>query len=105
MPSLMMRRWLLLLAAAFFFGSAAILAWLASGDVIASVVRNPLSVFVEPGVTIWWFVLGGPFRTAPASLGGIAFAAAANAAFWLVCLWVLAALYAAIRRQLAELRS
>ncbi len=105
MMILMMRRWLLLSAAGFFVGSAAVLAWLASGDVIASNVRNPLSTFVEPGVTIWWVVLGGPFRTAPASLSGIAFAAVANAAFWLFCLWAVAALYAAIRRRLASLRS
>jgi len=101
----MMRRWSLVTAAALLFTSAAILAWLASGAVIASVVRDPISAFVEPGVTIWWFALGGPFRGAPGSLSDIVFAAAANTAFWWFCLWVLAALYAVIRRRLAALRS
>jgi len=97
----MTRRWLLLLALAFSSVSAAALAWLASGDVIPSAVRNPLSEFVQPGVTIWWLVLGGPFRVAPYSPGGIAFAALANAAFWLICLGAFATLYAAIRRRFA----
>jgi hypothetical protein len=92
-------RQLLFLTTALALCSGAVLGWFASGDVIPSVVRNPLSVFVEPGVTLWWLVLGGPFRTAPSSLGGMAFAVAANAAFWLFCLWALAALYAAIRRR------
>jgi hypothetical protein len=43
---------------------------------------------VQPGVAIWWLVLGGPFRSAPSSLPGIAFAVAANAAFWLLVLWL-----------------
>jgi len=71
----------LLLAAVLVIASAAALAWLASGEVIASVIRSPLSAFVQPGVTVWWFVLGGPFRTAPYSVSGIALAAVANALF------------------------
>ena len=63
-----------------------------------SIVRAPLSDFVQPGVTVWWFVLGGPFRTGPTSPGGIVFAAFANAALWLLCLWVAARLYVLVRR-------
>ena len=58
--------------------SALALAWLASGRMIPSVVRDPLEVFVSPGVKLWWFVLGGPFRTGPTTAGGILFAAVAN---------------------------
>jgi hypothetical protein len=82
-------RWRWLIAAAVLaIASAGALALLASGKVIPSVVRNPLFDFVQPGVTIWWFVLGGPFRSAPSSATGIAFAAVTNAAFWLLVLWL-----------------
>jgi hypothetical protein len=82
--------------------SAAILALLASGEVIPSVVRNPLVDFVQPGVTVWWFVLAGPFRSAPSSISGIAFAAAANATLWLLMLWCVVAIFRAVRRLFAR---
>jgi hypothetical protein len=92
------RRHLLFSAAALLFASTSALALLASGEVMPSIARDPLSDFVQPGVTVWWLVLGGPFRTGPSSAGGIVFAALANTAFWLVCLWVVAALFALVRR-------
>ncbi len=63
--------------------------------------RSPLSEFVQPGVTVWWFVLGGPFRSAPFSPTGIAFAAITNAALWLLVLWFVVAIVRAIRRMLS----
>jgi hypothetical protein len=99
----MTRTCLVLVALALTIASAAALGLLASGSVIPSVVRNPLSDFVQPGVLIWWFVLGGPFRVAPTSASGIAFAAVANALFWSFGVWLLVAVYAAIRRRLAAL--
>jgi len=66
-----------------------------------SVLTNPLFDFVQPGVTVWWFVLGGPFRSAPSSPGGIAFAAATNAVLWLLVLWLAAAVVGAVRRMVA----
>ena|SRR5437016_10319038 len=99
----MTRRDLLVVAVALAIASAAALAVLASGSVIPSVVRNPLSDFVQPGVTVWWLVLGGPFRVAPSSLGGIAFTVVANAAFWSVALWLALALYRLVQRRLASL--
>jgi hypothetical protein len=92
-----MKRWLLaaaLLAAA----SAGALAWLASGAVIASVIRDPLADFVQPGVTVWWFAFAGPFRSAPSSFAGISFAAVANAALWLAVSWCVVKLAAAAIR-------
>jgi hypothetical protein len=68
--------------------SATALALLGSGAAMPSAFRSPLSRFVEPGVAVWWLVLGGPFRSAPASAAGIAVAAAANAALWLLALWL-----------------
>jgi hypothetical protein len=61
------RRVWFLAAAVLAITSAAALALLTSGEVIPSVVRNPISDFVQPGVTVWWLVLGGPFRSAPSS--------------------------------------
>lgn len=95
------RLWWLLAAAVLAIGSAAALALLASAKVIPSVVRNPLSEFVQPGVTVWWFVQGGPFRSAPSAPSGIAFAAATNAALWLLVFWFVVAIVRAVRRMLA----
>jgi hypothetical protein len=64
-------------------------------------VRNPLYNFVQPGVTVWWLVLGGPFRSFPHSPVGIAFTAATNAALWLLVLWFVVAIVRAVRRMLA----
>ena len=95
-------RWRWVIAAAVLaIASAAALALLASGKVIPSVARNPFLDFVQPGVTIWWFVLGGPFRSAPSSPAGIAFAAVTNAALWLLVLWLVVAIVRAVRRMLA----
>ena len=96
-----MVRWWLSAAAIVATGSAGALAWLASGEVIPSAARDRLVDFVQPGVTVWWFVLAGPFRTAPSSPAGIAFAAAANTACWLLVLWCAVAGVRAVRRRLA----
>lgn len=53
--------------------------------------------FVQPGTSIWWLVLGGPFRTGPSSPGGIAFAVVTNAVFWLLVLWLAVAAGRALR--------
>lgn len=76
---------------------------LSSGGVIPSVARNPVSDFVQPGVTVWWFVLGGPFRVAPSSVSGIAFAAVTNTVLWLAAIWFVVALYGLIQRRLTAL--
>jgi hypothetical protein len=90
----------LLLLVALVVANAVALALLSSGGVIPSVVRDPLSDFVQPGVTVWWLVLGGPFRVAPSSASGIAFAAVANAVLWLAAIWFVGALYGLIQRRL-----
>ena len=100
----MTRRYLLLVAVALFIASAGALALLASGNVIPSVVRNPLSDFVQPGVTVWWLVLAGPFRVAPSSASGIAFAAMANTMLWLAAFWLVVVLYGLVRRRWAGFR-
>jgi len=74
---------------------------LVSEEVIPSAIRNPFFDFVQPGVTVWWFVLGGPFRSAPSSPFGIAVAAAANAALWLPMLWFVVTIVRAVRRMRA----
>ena len=95
------RPWWLLLAAVLVIASAASLALLTSGEVIPSAVRDPLYDFVQPGVTVWWFVLGGPFRSAPSSATGIAFAATANSALWFLVLWCAVAIVRALGRMFA----
>jgi hypothetical protein len=97
-------RWWLFVTAALAIASAVALALLASEVVIPSLVRDPLSTFVQPGVTVWWFVLGGPFQTAPLSDGGIAFAAGANAMLWSLALWCGNAIVRAVLRKLARSR-
>ena len=104
MRSPISRRWWLLAAAVLAAISAGVLALLASAEVIPSAVRNPLSDFVQPGVTVWWFVLAGPFRSAPSSPSGIAFAAATNAVLWVLVLWFVVAIVRAVFRMLVAPR-
>ena len=59
-----------------------------SGAIASSAMGSVLHDFAQPGTTIWWFVLGGPFRSAPSSFVGIAFAAVANGLFWVVLCWL-----------------
>jgi hypothetical protein len=85
--------------------SVATLELLASARVIPSLLREPLSDFVQPGITVWWLVLGGPFQTAPSSLGGIAFGAIANTAFWLIVVALLVGVVSAVRRMFGRRRA
>lgn len=102
--SLRSLRWRLFVIVALATASAVALALFASEAVIPSLVRDLFSVFVQPGVTVWWFALGGLFQTAPFSAGGIAFAAGANAALWSLVLWFGMALVRAVRRKLERSR-
>ena len=95
------RPWWLFATAVLAIASAAALAVLASGEVIPSAVRNPLFDFVQPGVSVWWLVLGGPFRSAPTAPAGIAFAAVANALLWLLMLWLVVSVVRAVHRWVA----
>ena len=49
-----------------------------------------LDAFVEPGAALWWLTLGGPFRTSPTDLAGLAVLVLGNTAFWVV-LWLIGA--------------
>lgn len=96
------RRALSLVAIVVAVVSATALALIVSGDVVPSWLRDPLYDFVQPGVAVWWLVLGGPFRTLPASPAGIAFAAAANVAFWLPGVWIVMIVVRTVRRRGAD---
>ena len=43
-----------------------------------------LTWFAEPGLTIWWFALGGAFQSFPSNTLGIVVAVVANSVFWCV---------------------
>lgn len=92
------RWWFVLAAPVLAIASAAALGLHTS--TFPSAVINPLSRFVGPGVTVWWFVLGNLFSSTPSSPAGIAFAAITNAALWLLVLWFVVAIVRAIRRML-----
>ena len=85
--------------------SAASLALLTSQLGVPSWLRDPMYSFVQPGVAVWWFLLGGPFRTLPPSATDTAIAAAANAAVWSFVLWLVVAAIRAIHRFAAGSRS
>jgi hypothetical protein len=76
-----MRRFLLAVALLFAVSLAAY-AWLLIAGAAPSWLRNPVAGFVEPGATVWWFALGGPFQAVPRTLGGILCASIANTAVW-----------------------
>jgi hypothetical protein len=99
------RQWWLFALGALAIASAASLAVLSSGSILPSVVREPIAAFVQPGVTVWWLLLGGPFRTAPTSATGITFAAGTNATLWVLALWLGVATMRAARRKFARPRS
>lgn len=98
------RRWWVIAAVAIALVSAAALAQLASGATIPSVVRTPLAWFVEPGVTVWWFILGTLFAYRPTTLMGIAFAAVVNTLLWLLAARLAVAGIHCTRRIFARLR-
>ena len=100
MGSVTRRSWFLV-AAVLAIVSGAALALLTSAEIMPTGIRNVLSDFVQPGVTVWWFVLGGPFRSVPSSPTDIAFAAAANAAVWLLVVLFAIAVVRTVRRMLA----
>jgi|SRR5579864_4802229 hypothetical protein len=77
-----MRRFLLAVALLFAVSFAAY-AWLLVSGTAPSWLRNPIAGFVEPGATLWWFALGGPFRAEPRTLGGLLCASIGNTAVWI----------------------
>jgi len=92
-----MRLWWLLVACLLVAVSAGGMLFINSGKIIASAIRNPIASFVEPGVSLWWVVLGGPFQSSPSSGGGIAFAAIANGILWLLPLWLVVVVLRRVR--------
>ena len=92
------RPWWLLGASVLAVASACGLVVIGSGETIPSAVRNPVARFVDPGISVWSFVFGGPFQSWPRSPGGIAFAAVSNALLWLIPVWALAMLVRWVRR-------
>jgi uncharacterized membrane protein len=52
--------------------------------VIPEFLTRPLASFIEPGLTGWWFTLGGPFQSFPSSASGYAVTVAGNVVFWLL---------------------
>lgn len=99
------RRWYAIAAPVLTMASLAIVVMRESNKMIPSVVRDPLSRFVDPGVTVWWLVLGNLFQGSPSSRSGMAFAALANAGFWTFVFWVLVVAVGFVRRKVSKPRS
>ena len=93
-------RWLVLAAPVLATASAAALVLLVSRETVPSAVRGPFSMFAEPGVAIWWLLRGGLFANYPTSTFSIAFAAAANTAFWILLFGIVVATVRVARRLL-----
>jgi len=66
--------------------SSATLALLPAPDIMA-IHRTALTVFVQPGVIVWWLALAGPYQFAPTTLAGYAAIVVANTGCWLLTLW------------------
>jgi hypothetical protein len=45
-------------------------------------IENALAWFIEPGLAVWWFTLGGVFQSFPYTLSGYAMTVGGNVAFW-----------------------
>ncbi|MGH8457143.1 MAG: hypothetical protein ACRETW_00290 [Stenotrophobium sp.] len=85
--------------------SATLLAFPAWSEWLPRMAAKLFSGFVQPGIVIWWFVLGGPYQTRPYSPSGIAFAIAANAAFWFLMLGLVVVIGRAVCHRSAAMRS
>lgn len=51
---------------------------------VPQVIKHLLTAFIEPGLTTWWFVLGGPFQSTPSTDAGQIFAVTSNTLLWLL---------------------
>jgi len=91
----------LLAACVLGIASASGLLLLSSVEIVPSSIRSPIATFVSPGESFWWFVLGGPFQSAPRTAGDIAFVAVANATLWLLPLSLVLILIRRIRKRSA----
>ena len=93
------RLWYFIAAPVLTVASAAIVFMRESSHMIPSIVRDPLVHFVDPGVAVWWFLFGNIFQSSPYSRGGMAFAALANAGFWLFAFWLLVVFLGFLRQR------
>lgn len=98
------RLWYFIAAPVLTVASVAIVVMRESSRMIPSIVRDPLVNFVDPGVTVWWFLLGNIFQSSPSSPAGMAFAALANAAFWLFTFWLLVVFLGFLRQKFHQPR-
>jgi hypothetical protein len=78
--------------------SAVALTLIGLPELLPSYLREPLWTYVQPGTAAWWFAWGGPFRSGPTSVGGMAFAALANAGSWSALIWLGVAIVRIARR-------
>lgn len=51
---------------------------------VPQVVSRALMIFIEPGLAIWWFTVGGVFQGFPSDAAGYLVAVVGNIGFWLL---------------------
>jgi hypothetical protein len=66
---------------------------------VPQVLTRLLTSFIEPGLAVWWFTLGGAFQSFPSSAPGYAVTIAANVAFWLLLAFLASGVARYLRRR------
>jgi hypothetical protein len=51
---------------------------------VPQLAKGVLTWFIEPGITLWWFVHGAAFQSFPTTSVGYAVAVTTNVIFWLL---------------------
>lgn len=62
-------------------------------------VQPVLDAYLEPGVSIWWFTLAGPFRHFPTDMTGYVVTVVGTVAFWCCAIVIGRRALGALRRR------
>ena len=67
-------------------------------EVVPGALAHLLDQFVEPGVAVWWFTIGGVFQSFPSTTAGYSVAVLGNTALWLAMIGLLVLVTRVVRR-------
>jgi hypothetical protein len=67
--------------------------------IIPRPVSKALAMFIEPGLTAWWFTIGAVFQSFPYNFTGYAATVAFNVALWLLAFALTRSMFRRLRRR------
>jgi hypothetical protein len=69
---------------------------------VPQAIKWALTGFIEPGLTIWWFTIGGAFQGFPSNGSGYVVAIGGNIAFWLIMAALATGLARSVRQRIGS---